>query len=124
MPKPNAIMNLEKGEKFYKFFFFRPQAGRHIQFEYRVFTKLRTDGRLELAAYNFKVINGQPHKGEVLTSSEVPPEQLQDIIRNVMRSTNTLPHEFEEINLSRFATVQEQVDYLKTHGRADVSFLH
>jgi hypothetical protein len=124
MPKPSAILNLEKGEKFYKFFFFRPQAGRHVQFEYRVFTKLKADGKLEMAAYNFKVVDGRPHKGEVLTSSEVPPEELMDIINNVKRSTNTLPHEFEEIDLSRFATVQEQVDYLKARGRVDVSYLH
>ena len=124
MPKPSAIMNLEKGEKFYKFFFFRPQAGRHIQFEYRVFTKLKADGKLELTAYNFKVVDGQPHKGEVLSSSEVPPEQLLDLFRGVMRSTNTLPHEFEELDLSRFATVQEQIDYLKAQGRGEVSYLH
>ncbi len=59
MPKPHAMMNLEKSERFYKFFFFRPYAGRHKQFEYRIFT-----------------------------------------------------------------TVDEQIEFLKSAGRADVSYLH
>jgi hypothetical protein len=124
MPKPDAVLSIEKGERFYKLFFFRPLAGRHIHFEYRIFVKEKADGNLAMASYNFKIENGQPQKGTVLSAPDVPKDALMDIIRGVMRSTNTSPEEFEEIDLSRFATVDEQIEFLKSSGRSDVSYLH
>ncbi|MDZ7290638.1 MAG: hypothetical protein ONB44_13780 [candidate division KSB1 bacterium] len=124
MPKPSAIMNLEKGERFYKFFFFRPRWGRHKQFEYRIFVKEKADGNLAMAAYNFKIENGVPIKDHVTEAPDVPKAQLMGIIRSVLRNTNTLPDEFEEIDLSHFKTVDEQIEFLKSSGRADVSYLH
>lgn len=124
MPKPNAILALEKGERFYKFFFFRPRWGKANHFEYRVFSKEKADGNLAVAAYNFKIENGQPVKGSVLSSPDVPKDALMDIIRGVMRRTKTSPEEFEELDLSRFATVDEQIEFLKSSGRGDISYLH
>ncbi len=124
MPKPRAMMNLEKDERFYKFFFFRPHAGRHKQFEYRIFTKEKADGNLALVAYNFKIENGVPSKEHVTEVPEVPKDQLMDIVHGIKRRTHTMPDEFEEIDLSRFKTVEEQTEYLRNSGRADVSYLH
>ncbi len=36
-----------KGEKQYKFYIFRPKAGKHINFEYRILTKEKRYGMLE-----------------------------------------------------------------------------
>lgn len=124
MPKPKAIMNVEKGERLYKFFFFRPSWGRAQHFEYRIFTKLKTNGNLAMAAYNFKIVDGAPHKGKVLRAPDVPPGELMSLIQGVMRRTNTLPHEFEELDLSGLATLEEQLEYLKISGRGDLSYLH
>jgi hypothetical protein len=124
MPKPHALMSLEKGERFYKFFFFRPRAGRHKHFEYRIFTKEKADGNLALVAYNFKIEDGLPIKDHVTEAPEVPKAELMGIVHGVMRRTNTLPDEFEEVDLSRFKTVDEQIEFLKSAGRADVSYLH
>lgn len=124
MPKPDAILALDQGERFYKFFFFRPRWGRHNHFEYRVFTKEKLDGKLAMAAYNFKIENSQPSKGNVLSAPNVPKEALMSIIQGVMRRTKTSPEEFEELDLSRFATVDEQIEFLKSSGRGDISYLH
>jgi hypothetical protein len=124
LPKPHAIMNLEKGERFHKFFFFRPRWGRHNQFEYRIFVKEKADGNLAMASYNFKIENGSPVKEHLLEAPDVPKSELIGIIRSVMRRTNTLPDEFEELDFTRFATVEEQTEFLKSSGRADVSYLH
>jgi hypothetical protein len=124
MPKPHALMNLEKGERFYKFFFFRPHAGRHKQFEYRIFTKEKADGNLALVAYNFKIENGMPVKDHVTEAPEVPKDQLMGIVQGIKRRTHTMPDEFEEVDLSRFKTVEEQAEFLRISGRADVSYLH
>ncbi|MDZ7343117.1 MAG: hypothetical protein ONA90_01240 [candidate division KSB1 bacterium] len=124
MPKPRALMNLEKGERFYKFFVFRPRAGRHKQFEYRIFTKEKVDGNLALVAYNFKIENGLPIKDHVTEAPDVPKDQLMGIVNGIKRRTHTLPDEFEEIDLSRFKTIEEQTEFLKNSGRAEVSYLH
>ncbi len=124
MPKPHAIMNLEKGERFHKFFFFRPHWGKHNHFEYRIFTKEKTDGNLALVAYNFKIENGVPIKDHITEAPEVPKAQLMSIIQGVMRRTNTQPNELDELDLSRFKSVDEQIEFLKSAGRADVSYLH
>jgi hypothetical protein len=124
MPKPKALMSLEKGERFYKFFFFRPRLGRHKHFEYRIFTKEKADGNLALVAYNFKIEDGLPIKDHITEAPEVPKAELMGVVYGVMRRTNTLPDEFEEIDFSRFATVDEQIEFLKNAGRADVSYLH
>jgi len=124
MPKPDAILAIEKGERFYKLFFFRPLLGRHKHFEYRIFVKEKADGNLAMASYNFKIENGQPVKSDVLSAPDVPKDALMGIIQGVMRSTNTSPEEFEEVDLSRFATVDEQIEFLKSSGRSDVSYLH
>ena len=124
MPKPDAVLSIEKGERFYKLFFFRPLGGRHIHFEYRIFVKEKADGNLAMASYNFKIENGQPVKGNVLSAPDVPKDALMGIIQGVMRSTNTSPEEFEEVDLSHFATVDQQIEFLKSSGRSDVSYLH
>jgi hypothetical protein len=124
MPKSDAILSIEKGERFYKLFFFRPLWGRHNHFEYRIFVKEKADGNLAMASYNFKIENGQPMKGDVLSAPDVPKDALMGIIQGVMRRTNTSPEEFEEIDLSRFATVDEQIEFLNKSGRGDVSYLH
>jgi len=86
--------------------------------------KEKADGNLAMASYNFKIENGQPVKGEVLSAPDVPKDALMGIIQGVMRRTNTSPEEFEEIDLSRFATVDAQIEFLNCSGRGDISYLH
>ena len=33
------LMRIKKGERLYKFYYFRPEALRHYQFEYRILSK-------------------------------------------------------------------------------------
>jgi hypothetical protein len=47
-----------KGERLYKFYYFRPMAGRRENFEYQILTKEKADGMLEMVSYNFKNLNG------------------------------------------------------------------
>ncbi len=32
-------MRIKRGERLFKFYYFRPMAGRHYHFEYRILTK-------------------------------------------------------------------------------------
>jgi hypothetical protein len=59
------LMRIRKGERLYKFYYFRPMAGRREHFEYRILTKEKTDGMLEMVSYNFKIENNVPQKSSI-----------------------------------------------------------
>jgi hypothetical protein len=117
------LIRIEMGERLYKFYFFRPIAGRSHHFEYRVLTKEKTNGMLEMVSYNFKVVNSVPEKSSVVRVPEVSKHQLEDIVKNVMRKTNTSIDEFEELNLSEFSTIDEQLEFLRHQDRVDTMYI-
>jgi hypothetical protein len=48
---------------------------------------------------------------------------LEDIVPNVVRKTNTAPDEFEELDLSGFTTIDEQLEFLKQQDKADTMYI-
>ena len=102
------LIRIKKGERLYKFYHFRPIAGRHYHFEYRILTKEKIDKMLEMVSYNFKIENGVSQKSAITRVPDISKEQLVKIVQNVMRKTNTSPDEFEELDLSGFSTIDEQ----------------
>ncbi len=76
-----------------------------------------------MVSYNFKIVNGIAQKSSSTRAPGVPKNQLEDIVQNVARSTNTMPDEFEEIDLSRFSTIDEQLKFLKSKNRADTMYI-
>lgn len=40
-------------------------------FEYRILTKQKTDGILEMVSYNFKIENGVPKKSSIMKVPEI-----------------------------------------------------
>jgi hypothetical protein len=98
-------------------------AGRHYHFEYRILTKEKINGMLEMVSYNFKIENGVPQKSSITTVPKISKEQLDGIVQNVMRKTNTSPDEFEELDLSRFSTIDEQIEFLKRQDRVDTMYV-
>jgi hypothetical protein len=119
----NYLIRIKKGERLHKFYYFRPIAGRHYHFEYRILTKEKIDAMLEMVSYNFKIENGVPQKSSITRVPKISKEQLEDIIQNVMRKTNTSPDEFEEFDLSGFSTIDEQIEFLKRHDRVDTMYI-
>jgi len=117
------LMRINKGERLYKFYYFRPVAGRPEHFEYRILTKEKTNGMFEMVSYNFKIVSGVPQKSSVTRVPEISKSQLEDIIQNVVRKTNTGPDEFEELDLSMFSTIDEQLEFLKQHDRVDTMYI-
>ena len=113
------LMRLKKGERLYKFYYFRPLAGRHYHFEYRILAKEKINGMLEMVSYNFKIENGVPQKSSINRVAKISKEQLDEIVQNVIRKTNTSPDEFEELDLSGFVTIDEQIEFLKRQNRVD-----
>jgi hypothetical protein len=123
MSHDHYLIKIEKGERLYKFYYFRPIAGRHEQFEYRILTKEKTNGMIEMVSYNFKVLNGIPQKRSITRVPELSKNQLEDIVQNIARNTNTGPDEFEELNLSGFSTIDKQLEFLRHRDRVDTMYI-
>ncbi len=117
------LMRIDKGEKLYKLFFFRPIAGRQNHFEYRIMTKEKINGLLEMVSYNFKIVDGVPQKSSIMRSPEVHKDKMNEIIQNMRISTNTSEGEFEELDLSILGTLEEQIDFLKKKNIADTMYI-
>ena len=119
----NYLLRIGKGERLYKFYYFRPMAGHNEHFEYRILTKEKTNGMLEMVSYNFKIVSGVPQKSSITRVPEISKDQLEDIVQNVVRKTNTGTDEFEELDLSDFLTINEQLEFLKQHDRVDTMYI-
>ena len=117
------LMRIKQGERLYKFYYFRPMAGRHYHFEYRILTKEKINGTLEMVSYNFKIQNGEPQKSAITRVPKISKEQLDQIVQNVIIKTNTASDEFEKIDLSEFSTIDEQIEFLKRRDRIDTIYI-
>jgi len=117
------LIKIEKGERLHKFYYFRPITGRHENFEYRILTKEKTNGMIEMVSYNFKVVNGIPQKSSITRVPELSKKQLENIVQNIARKTNTSPDEFEELDLSEFSTIDEQLEFLRHQDRVDTMYI-
>jgi hypothetical protein len=117
------LMRINKGEKLYKLFFFRPIAGRQNHFEYRIMTKEKTNGMLEMVSYNFKIVDGVPQKTSIMRSPEVPKDKMDEIVQGMVQTTNIAPEEFEELDLSQFETLEEQIEFLKKKDKVDTMYI-
>ena len=116
-------MRIKKGERLYKFYYFRPMAGRQYHFEYRILSKEKINGMLEMVSYNFKIENGVPKKTSITRVRKISKEQLDQIVQNVIGKTNTDSDEFEELDLSEFSSIDEQIEFLKGHDRVDSMYI-
>jgi hypothetical protein len=117
------LMRIKHGERLYKFYFFRPMAGRDYHFEYRILSKEKINGMLEMVSYNFKIENGVSKKSSVARVPEISKEQLDQIVQNVIRTTNTDSDEFEELDLSGYSSIDEQIEFLKHRDRIDAMYI-
>jgi hypothetical protein len=117
------LMRVKKGERLYKFYYFRPVAGRHYHFEYRILTKEKINGKLEMVSYNFKIENGVAKKSSVTRVSKISKKELDQIVQNVVIKTNTGADEFEEIDLTEFSSIDKQIEFLKRRDRIDTMYI-
>lgn len=116
-------MRIKQGERLYKFYYFRPMAGHHYHFEYRILTKEKINGTLEMVSYNFKIENGVSQKSSITRVSKILKVQLDQIVQNGIRKTNTDTDEFEELDLSEFSSIDEQIEFLKSQDRIDTMYV-
>jgi hypothetical protein len=76
-----------------------------------------------MVSYNFKIENGEPQKSSLTRVPKISKEQLDEIVKNVIRKTNTDSDEFEELDLSEFSSIDEQIEFLKCRDRIDTMYI-
>ena len=117
------LMRIKQGERLYKFYYFRPMAGRQYHFENRILTKEKINGTLEMVSYNLQIENGVSQKSSITRVPKISKEQLDQIVQNVIRKTNIDSDEFEELDLSEFSSIDAQIEFLKHHDRVDSMYI-
>jgi hypothetical protein len=103
------LLQLGPDERLWKLFCFRSATGRAAGLRHRIYTKLKTDGRLALVTFAAHT----PAPGRVVRSSlarvaDLPVEALNQIIAAIQRGADAAD-ECEEIDLSSMATLEEQL---------------
>ena len=117
------MLKINKGEKMFKIFIFRPEAGEEQKFEYRIFTKKMKNGMLELVSYNFKNVDDTPQKFSITRATDIDIDKIKSIIDNVMKITDATIEEFEEIDLSIFNSLKEQIEFLEKRDKKNKEYL-
>lgn len=129
MPSDNSqtqdpyLLRLNKGEKLFKFFIFRPKSGADVNFEYRILTKEVADGTLGMVSYNFKIIDNIPQKNSIMYSKNIQKDQIDDIVFSVKLQTNISEDEFEEIDLTGFDSIEEQLEFLEKRDKINKEYI-
>jgi hypothetical protein len=112
-----SLLSLDADERLWKLYFLRPAWGREERVEHRIFTKEQADGRITLVSYNFRMPPGErPVKSGLAVARDIPEETLNQVVWKVVRETGIGPEELEVIDLSGFATFEEQVRFLRRLG--------
>lgn len=117
------LLNIQKGERMYKWFIIRPHWGRQAGYELRIMTKEKADGTLELVAYNYLIVNGRRIKRDINRAPNVLKGHLDTVIHNILTGIEVRPEEMETVDLSVFQTVDEQITYLKERDRVETHYV-
>jgi len=117
------LLDLQPGERLWKLYCFRI-AGHATGLRHRIYTKRKTNGRLTLVTFAVhnptdtrRGANGHPTPRAVRSGiARVPDlavEDLERIIVAIRREVQATPETCDEIDLSHFATLQEQIAWLE-----------
>ena len=123
-PFGGAIMKIDKGEKMYKVYRIIPKKYPGYLFEYRVLTKVKKDGKLKVAAYNYKVVNGMIEKGEIMRSQNVPKKAMDGIVNGILKQTKKVsPSYLDVVDLTKYKTLEEQIQKMVELDKMDTQYI-
>jgi hypothetical protein len=122
----NNLLSLGPGERLWKLYCFRT-VGHPTGLRHRIYSKLKTDGRLALVT--FAVHNPPDHTGNGSSSTgrravrsgiaRVPDlslEHLDQVIGAVRKQAQASSDVCDEVDLSNFETLAEQMAWLEAQG--------
>jgi hypothetical protein len=109
-----GLLRLEPGERLWKVWVFRPAAGRASRLEHRIYAIQKPGGQLAMITFAVHAPNGtQPARSNIARVTSISPQDLERIITAIRQQAQAEDDDYEEIDLSRMATLDEQLDYLR-----------
>ncbi len=103
------LLRLEPGERLWKLYCFRAAQGRSTQLRHRIYTKLKTDGRLALVTFVVHTpVAERSTRSNIARVADLPIDALDRIIQAIVAQTHCAPDEFEALDLSDIPTLEQQ----------------
>ena len=103
------LLHIEPGERLWKLYRFWAAEGRSTQLRHRIYTKLKTDGRLALVTFAVHTpVAGRSVRSNIVRVPDLPVEALDRIIAAITAQTHTPSEEIDELDLSEITTLKEQ----------------
>jgi len=103
------LLHIEPGERLWKLYCFWSAEGRTTQLRHRIYTKLKTDGRLALVTFAVHTpVASRSVRSNIVRVPDLPVQALDRIIAAIIAQTHTPPEEIDELDLSEIATLEEQ----------------
>lgn len=112
------LMRVARHERLHTIFIIHdlPKApGQTSQREFRIFTKEKEAGTLELLGYQYEFDGHDEHQANVVRAPSVPQDKLLDIIRRLVEQTQTDVKQMEVIDLTPYPNSYDQADRLARH---------
>jgi hypothetical protein len=109
----NNLLHIEPGERLWKLYCFWAAEGRATQLRHRIYTKLKTDGRLALVTFAVHTpVAGRSVRSNIVRVPDLPAQALDRIISAIIAQTKTSSEEIDELDLSAIDSLEEQLRQL------------
>lgn len=118
----NVLMRVGRNERLHKIFIIHdraPASSAGEPGEFRVLTKEKPDGSLELLGYHYRFDGENEHQSNVLRAPAVPVTQLLPIIRSLVTQTQTDVQQMQVVDLTKLRTRLDQADRLAQNELLD-----
>ena len=103
------LLELAPGERLWKLYCFRAAAGRETDLRHRIYTKLKTDGRLVMITFAVHTpANGRTARSGIARVPDLTAATLEQLIGAIRRETQSTPTECEEVDLSAIPALSGQ----------------
>jgi hypothetical protein len=104
------LLHMRPGERLWKLYCFWSASGRSTQLRHRIYTKLKTDGRLALVTFAVHTpAPGQTVRSNIVRVPDLPTQALDRIIAAIIAQTHTAPQELDELDLSEIGALEQQL---------------
>lgn len=117
-----VLMRVGRNERLHKIFIIHdraPAVQDETPGEFRVLTKEKPDGSLELLGYHYRFDGEYEHQSNVLRAPAVPVSQLVPLIRNLVTQTHTDVQQMQVVDLTTLRTRLDQADRLAQNELLD-----
>lgn len=107
------LLQLQDGERLWKLYCFRSAVGRSTQLRHRIYTKIKTDGRLALVTFAVHTpAGGRAVRSHIARVPDLPADALDRIIAAILAQTQVAADAFEAVDLSALPSLAVQWDTL------------